>query len=157
MNFLKDIEEFIDDLKPVAFETEKSCNPESAAEDASERFNALYHAILERFKESGTQQDISKDQNTLPLCLMIVNKTIEFLDGLIEAWKKAGKSGLSKMGTSRELGPIVEKVANAVRQSLQDLAADKRDMDMQERFAILPGYWKENAHFPGCPGYLDLQ
>lgn len=155
MNFLKDIEKSIDDLKPVAFETEKSCNPESAAEDASERFNALCHAILERFKESGTQQDISKDQNTLPLCLMIVNKTIEFLDGVIEAWKKAGESGLSKMRTSRgELGPSVEKFVNSMRQSLQDLAADKEIWTCRNALPLCLAIGKKMLIFSAAPAIL---
>lgn len=124
MDFFKDIEEFINAEKPETSETKKPCNPESAAEDVTERFNAFYYDTLECLKESSIQQDISKDKNTLPLCLMVVEKTMKSLDGLIEELKNARKSGSSETETSCDPGPI-ERIANTMYQWFQALEADR--------------------------------
>ena len=129
MDFLKEIEELINTGKPGTPETKKTCNPESAAEDAREHFNALdrmfNRMVSEFFKESRMQRDMSGKANTLPLCLIIIKETIKALDGLIEELRNTRESRSTETGTSCEHESI-GKMASALHQSLQKLEADKK-------------------------------
>ena len=130
-DFFRYIEKVINAAKPGAFETKKPCNPVPVAESAEDTFDRsnvfdrmFDRTISKEFKRSCVQKDEFREKNTLPLCLMLVKKTTEALDGLIEELRAVRKSGSSETETLCDPEPI-KKAAEATHQSLQKLEANK--------------------------------
>ena len=132
-DFFRYIEELIDAKKPGASETKTPCSPVPAAESAEDTFDSasVFDCTFDRTISNLSERShvrgcgyVSREKNTLPLCLMLVQKTTKVLDGLIEELRAVRKSGLSETGAVCDPGEI-ENIAAAMHQSFQKLEANK--------------------------------
>ena len=133
MDFFGYIEKVINAKKPGASETKTPCSPVPAAESAEDTFDSasVFDCTFDRTISNLSKRShvqgcgyVSREKNTLPLCLMLVQKTTKVLDGLIEELRAVRKSGLSETGAVCDPGEI-ENIAAAMHQSLQKLEANK--------------------------------
>ena len=118
--FFKQIEEVVNARKPGASEAGKPHNPEAIDEDTSGLSCAFDRAISEAFEESGIQQDVLGEKNTLPLCRVVARKTTAAVSGLIEKLRNARESASSEPGIQCQ-PELIEKLAGAIHEFLERL------------------------------------